>query len=443
MDKKMIGAVAVVVILVVAAVAVYLVAFNGEDNGTPSALDDAELKVYGNINGDRYIDDKDVNLIKQLIDDGKTAKDYPLADANQDSVLDSKDVDVVKDIIAGNSTTVWHINYHDTNGDGIMDEEIVSTKFPVSSAIMTGSTNSFLITYMLGIVDEIKGATYGSSVDAALFSNTYMNTDKVVKLGTSSTSITFEDGKAGSSDVIKTKNVTAVISDWNRTYLTNEDAFETANVDVIRVAAASLDPEVLTHSALLLGLLFQKIDRSVEYVELCTTVIDYVEDAIAGVSPVTAVASSMNGYISSEGSDYTQTVLLAGADFGASKLDFGGSTSAKIVDHPEFYTYDCQYVIHLRTAISYGQTDADLKTAWDTYTGYFSNWKYADSGQYIVSGTVPVPLRLAYTAAALHSDVVDIDKVNGFHQQFVDEFYDGLDFDISSMKFLITPADMA
>ena len=46
MDKKMIGAVAVVVILVVAAVAVYLVAFNGEDNGTPSALDDAELKVY-------------------------------------------------------------------------------------------------------------------------------------------------------------------------------------------------------------------------------------------------------------------------------------------------------------------------------------------------------------------------------------------------------------
>ena len=170
---------------------------------------------------------------------------------------------------------------------------------------------------------------------------------------------------------------------------------------------------------------------------------DYVQDAISSVPPVSAVASSMNGYISSEGSDYTQTVLLAGADFGASKLDFGGSTSAKIVDHPEFYTYDCQYVIHLRTAISYGQTDADLKTAWDTYTGYFSNWKYADSGQYIVSGTVPVPLRLAYTAAALHSDVVDIDKVNGFHQQFVDEFYDGLDFDISSMKFLITPADMA
>ncbi|MGN0137836.1 MAG: dockerin type I repeat-containing protein [Candidatus Methanomethylophilaceae archaeon] len=366
MDKKMIGAVAVVVILVVAAVAVYLVAFNGEDNGTPSALDDAELKVYGNINGDRYIDDKDVNLIKQLIDDGKTAKDYPLADANQDGKIDSKDIDVVKNIIAGKSTTVWHINYHDTNGDGVMDEEIVSTKFPVTAAIMTGSTNSFLITYMLGIVDEIKGATYGSSVDAALFSNTYMNTDKVVKLGTSSTSITFEDGKAGSSDVIKTKNVTAVISDWNRTYLTNEDAFETANVDVIRVAAASLDPEVLTHSALLLGLLFQKVNRSVDYVELCGTVMDYVQDAISGVPPVSAVASSMNGYISSEGSDYTQTVLLAGADFGASKLDFGGSTSAKIVDHPEFYTYDCQYVIHLRAAISYGQTDADLKKSWDT-----------------------------------------------------------------------------
>lgn len=442
MDKKMISAVAVVVILVVAAVAVYFVAFNGEDNGTPSALDDAELKVYGNINGDRYIDDRDANLIQQLIDDGKTAAEYPLADANQDGKIDSKDIDVVKNIIAGKSTTVWHINYHDTNSDGVMDEEIVSTKFPISSAIMTGSTNSFLITYMLGIVDEIKGATY-SSADKALFGDTYLNTDKVVKLGTSSSSITFEDGKAGSSDVIKTQNVTAVISDWNRTYLTNEDAFETAGVDVIRVAAASMDREVLTHSALLLGLLFQKVDRSVDYVELCGTVMDYVEDAISGVPPVSAVASSMTGYISSEGSDYTQTVLLSGATFGASKLDFGGSTSAKIVDHPEFYTYDCQYVIHLRTAISYGQTDADLKEAWDTYTAAFSNWKYADSGQYIVSGTIPIPLRLAYTAAALHSDVVDIDKVNDFHQQFVDEFYDGLDFDISSMKFLITPTDMA
>ena len=443
MDKKMIGAVAVVVILVVAAVAVYLVAFNGEDNGTPSALDDAELKVYGNINGDRYIDVKDANLIQELIDDGKTAAEYPLADANQDGVLDSKDVDVVDNIIAGKSTTVWHINYHDTNGDGIMDEEIVSTKFPVSSAIMTGSTNSFLITYMLGIVDEIKGATYGSTVDAALFGNTYMNTDKVVKLGTSSTSITFEDGKVGSSDVIKTQNVTAVISDWNRTYLTNEDAFEKAGVDVIRVASASMDREVLVHSALLLGLLFQKIDRSFEYVDLCTTVMDYVEDAIKDAKPVSAVASSMNGYISSEGSDYTQTVVRAGATFGAAALDFGGSTSAKIVDHPEFYTYDCQYVIHLRTAITYGQTPESNKEAWDTYTAAFEQWKYADSGQYIVSGTIPVPLRLAYTAAALHSDVVDIDKVDGFHQQFVDKLYDGLDFNISELKFLITPADMA
>lgn len=441
MDKKMIGAVAVVAILVVAAVAVYVVASDDEGNGVPSALADAELKVFGNINGDRYIDSKDANLIQELIDEKKTAEEYPLADANQDGKIDSTDVEVVKNIADGKKATVWHVNY--TNNDGQKIEEVVSTQFPVDAAITTGSSNTFLILFVLGIVDEIKGATYTNTVDEALFGSTYMNTDKVVKLGSSSTSITFEDGKAGASDVIQKEGVTAVVTDWNRGYISNEDAFEGAGVDVIRIAAASLERDVLTHSALLLGLLFQKIDRSVQYVDLCLDVMDYVENAIEGVTPVKGIASSMTGYISADGSDYTQTLVLAGGEFAATNVNFGGSTSAKIADHPEFFMCDCQYIIHMRTAVDYGQTADDLKDAWDSYTAKFSDWKYAETGQYIVSGTIPIPLRLAYTAAALHADLVDDKVIDNYHQQFVDNFYNGLEFDISSMDFLITPEEMA
>lgn len=86
-----------------------------------------------------------------------------------------------------------------------MNVELVSTTFPISSTIITGSANTFILLYTLGIVDEVKGASYSSTNDKWLFGDTYLDTSKVVKLGTSATTITFEDGKAGSSDVIQKK----------------------------------------------------------------------------------------------------------------------------------------------------------------------------------------------------------------------------------------------
>lgn len=442
MDKKaIIAMVGVVIILVIAAAA--LVVINNDDdvdNGTPTALADAELKVYGNINGDRVIDQRDVELIKQLIDDGATVDEYPLANANNDSVIDEKDVEVVEKIIAGESTTIWHVNYHDTDRDGAMDEEIVSTKFPISSAIMTGSTNSFLLMTMLDVVDEIKGASYYvSSVDKSLFGSTFLDESKVEKLGTSSTTIKLEDGKVGSSDLIAKENVTALISDWNRSYITNEADFEDAGIDVVRVAAASPEMAQIKHSALLIGLLFQKMDRVQEYLDLCEEVIDYVESAVQGVDTVLAVPSTSDGGISGENSDYTRILEIAGAKYAASSISAGGSNSIKISEHPEFYTLDCDYIVHIRTALNYEQEN--IAENYAKYTAYFSDWKNADTGQYMVSGNVPVPLRIAYAAAALHSDVIDLDKVNEYHQQFVDKFYNGLEFDISSMKFFVAPGD--
>ena len=70
MDRKVIYAIVIVAILVVASAAVYVV-YNrgGEDVGSPTEMEDAELKVYGNINGDRYLDESDSVLINQLIED--------------------------------------------------------------------------------------------------------------------------------------------------------------------------------------------------------------------------------------------------------------------------------------------------------------------------------------------------------------------------------------
>ncbi|MBO4798754.1 MAG: hypothetical protein J5494_08320, partial [Candidatus Methanomethylophilaceae archaeon] len=386
----------------------------------------------------------DAAIIDKLVERGRTAKDFPLADANQDNVLNADDARLVRDVAAGKPAVIWHVNYHDFNGDGTMDEELVSTKFPITSAISTGSTNTLVLEMMLGLADNIKGATYGNTNDAKLLGKTMLNTDRVERIGTSTMKIPFEDGKAGSTNIIAEKNVTAVIADWNRSYLTNEADFEKSNIDVVRVAAAAIDRETTTHTYMLLGLLFQKSERADQLLTLCMDVYDYVENSVKNSEKPKAVASSSNGSISSITSDYTQSVLTAGAEFPLGSIDFAGSSGLAIVEHPEVYLIDFPYLFHIRNQVSYDQSPESLQDAWDTATAPFKDWKYADSGQYVVCAIMPMCLRVAYVATVLHPDTVSIEKVNEFHQKLVDDFFDCKDhFNVSEMKFVLTPEEYA
>lgn len=445
MDKKMIYVLGVVVIILVAIASVYFIYNNGdEETDVPAGLDEAELKVYGNIDGNRVIDENDANMIRQLIENGATASEYKMADANNDGVIDEADLDVVNKVIAGESTTIWHVNQFDEDGDGNMDQPIVSTKFPITSAIAFGTGNNFLVTYALGIIDEIKGATISSSVDRGLYGDVYCDESKVVKLGTSSTSITFEDGQAGSSNVIAEENVTAVIANNNRSNLENEADFENAGIDVIRVAFASANPETMTHGVMLIGLLFQKVDKALQYVDFQMKVLDTVNAAIDDVrGTVSAIASSMTGYISVGDSDYKEYIELAGGSYGMDGHDFGSTTSIKIVDYPEVYTYGFDKIIHFRTAFNYGQTDETNQGYWDDYTSAFSDWEFADTEQYITGGSLPTSLRVAYAAVAMYPDQISLETIDALHMEFLEQFFPDSDLDIESMEFLLYSGNMS
>ena len=446
MDKKVLYAVVVVVVLIIAAAAAYIVISDrdGGSGGAVSDMDGAELKVYGNINGDRYLDAADATMIQQLIDDGATAEDYPLADANRDGVLDAADIEVIDKVAAGEKTVIWHINYHDTDGDGLMDQEVVSTTFPLTSVIISASSNIAMHLFSIGVIEEVKGAAYtDGTLDSTLYGDNYLDTGKVVKIGTSVTDIPFEDGKVGASDVIADQQVTALITDWNKNYVPNFQDFENAGVDVVRISCNSTNAEEMTHTAMLLGLLFQQTERAEQYLDLNLEILNYVKDAVVGEEPAKMVASSMNGRISSGTSDYTAIAVEAGGEFALTEVDFGTSASIKISEHPEVYTYDFDYIIHFRTSLSYDQTQEDIQTAWDTYTPAFSDWEHAETGQYLVSGSVASVLRVAYIATVLHPDCVDIDRVNELHQQMVDEFFNGVQIDVDSLKFVVSAADVA
>ncbi|MBR2255032.1 MAG: hypothetical protein IJ856_04360, partial [Candidatus Methanomethylophilaceae archaeon] len=91
-SNKIIAAIAIIVIVVVAVAAAVVLTKGDNTPAEQIEVNGAELKVFGNVNGDMVIDSKDVKELKSLVSDKALASEYPLADANQDGVIDSKDV---------------------------------------------------------------------------------------------------------------------------------------------------------------------------------------------------------------------------------------------------------------------------------------------------------------------------------------------------------------
>ncbi len=432
MNSKVIIAVAVVVVLVGAGAGAFFLMKGDDKKDKDYTMDGADLKVLGNANGDRTIDQSDVDLIKSYVNDSKEVKDYPLADANNDGVLDQSDIDLVTAIAAGQEAIVWHINYKDADGNGTMDTQLVSTKFPVSSTIISASANTAILCYLVGINEEVKGAAYsGTSMDKYLYEKTFRDTKKVTQVGTSATTIPIESGNIGSDKTISASNVSCLLTDWNKTYITNEDKFEAAHVDVVRVAASSFDPVVYTHSILLLGFLFQKEDIANKTLDLYNETYDNIKDAVSGIEKKhKAVASSMEGYVSSEDSDYTQFLVAAGAEFGLEGYNFGGSSAILVADNLGIYDttkYDFDYIVHVRTTLGYDTKTSTYASDWQKYTAAYARWQHSDTGQYLVSGVIPVPARIAYCAYAMYgAEVSDLslDWANDIHAKFI-QMYPG------------------
>ena len=139
--------------------------------------------------------------------------------------------------------------------------------------------------------------------------------------------------------------------------------------------------------------------------------INDVVSALSESQKKKAVASSMDGGLSSKDSDYTAICTAAGAEFGLDGYDFGGSSVIYVSDNLGVFdtrSYSFDNIVHIRTALTYGSTTAEVASYWATYANAMSLWEHAYDGQVLISGSIPVPCRVAYAAYAIyHSEVPD------------------------------------
>ncbi|AMH93754.1 transmembrane protein [methanogenic archaeon ISO4-H5] len=83
------------------------------DSSKTYAAVDTPMRVFGNVNGDMYLNEADVTALKALIDAGTwNSSTQPLADTNLDGVLDQKDVDRLNKFIKGEKTTMAYLDWN-------------------------------------------------------------------------------------------------------------------------------------------------------------------------------------------------------------------------------------------------------------------------------------------------------------------------------------------
>ncbi len=487
MDKKQVTVIAVVMVIIIAAAAAFAVTNNNSKTKYSAELtlldDDFSpcLMVYGNVNEDLTIDEKDVEALEKAIKDG-SASTLEFADANFDGKVDQDDVEYLKEIInatVDDPVTVKHLNRF-SDGDYWTESQ-----YPIDSFAMSASANMVMMMKYAGIKDEIKAIAYYSKIDDSLYSDyQYLFSDSTSKFDVNNSYEYLVGASAGYFakelvvNHINDDGITAIITaDNSSTYLagkgtktygmTEEEATD-LGLSVIRVAAAATDPASYLSDLALLNFFCQKDVSKIQSMtdwykktisdlnsKLTSNVGKKMDQVNIAVSSSTSYSKSSDGtistynYISSDTSDYTSAVVSAGGNFALKGYDFkGSSSSAKMTDLGKWLVdYDIDKLIVIKTGSGfswYGGTalTTGLTTVQNCALAFSDSEPYYNNEVYVLSGDMPVILRTVYAACILYPDLFTKEWADNLNVEHCTQFL-GLDEStVRSGQFYVSMADM-
>lgn len=279
-------AVAGIIIVVIAAIGIYLAigggdsdeSLGGEDsiNVTFEYNNDIRLAIFGNANGDDYLDESDIELLESIIA-GDVEYDPVLhcfADTNADGKLDQDDVDLLRTLVNGEEGTMYYWS---------AQEIVDSIDYPLGGNIGTHHMYAIDVLIILGLYDNVVGTSHQT------FQNS-IATDglRYPGMGTTIADVgsPWEDCEAA---------VNAGINVWidassstSRDYSTHTTIANAAglNLQVIRLNITTYDSgsPSMYGTILMLGVMFQCEEAAHEFIEWGDGVRDYINSAVSNLN---------------------------------------------------------------------------------------------------------------------------------------------------------------
>ncbi len=416
MKSTQIIAIVAVVVIAVAGVTTFLVLNDDSGDKTERIHIDTQLAVYGNANNDYNIDEKDRDIIQDIIDGKKSFADYPLADADRSGSIDSADLDIVNNVIAGKKTTLRIIDQID---------RIVKVEYPIDNVI---AVSSDICTFMAcsGFSDTVAGMVSSNiyaNIYQGMIDNGAENLEKSrVLSATSWAAIKDIDAKLYKNG----EGVGAVICDREKGFTDVEQELDDAGIPAIVIRAT--DPSKTLPGTLLIGFLLgpEHYKGCQDFVLACEEAMNDLNakvDKLPEEQKVKFLAMCSIRCTSGTESQYTQLGIHAG---GIPKTQIQGDTSPLLQTVDAITVYDdlIDKIVNFKTL---GCTNGKLSDTWEaSKINYVSNSAHFEDMAFI-NCSMPTTCRVLYVASFFYPDLIDRSYVDGFFQNIVDNYMSFLD----------------
>lgn len=425
MNNK-IAAIAIVAVLIIAGVSIAVIYSNSSgDEDSPSLASDTRLVIYGNANGDDYLDDNDVMYLQNVLN-GKN-EENKFCDTNCDGRIDQEDVNFLKAILDGTASEIY---YENLNGNIASVRQPVKTigadYWPIMYGIMaigatdiltwvdSGIYNSFSTNSIYRGLDVSNIKNFGSGFHEGYDFETIMSTH-------------FDAIVCGSEDIYFV-GIEDKFSDESKIDMIRLPFWEGGNVSsaVLTLAYLLGDSEYIENAHKFVD--FQ--DRIQKTIDNCISKVDN-KDTVLVTYLGSSTESSLEVEVECRGSGSYECSIIAGMNNLASYLNQEGKLSSDTM----YYNTDQEYVIGknpdwviiLGSGSGLFPNEDKLKTSYAVGAKYLNttnaakNNQIAVSGSGITSGTMQMNTAL-YIACTVYSDAFSDVDADAFLQEYIDNF---------------------
>jgi len=406
-STKLIAVVSVAIIVVAAIAAIVLMNNNVDDNGGDDSWQKVitgRLQVFGNANGDDYIDDDDLKAIDYFISSGSWDKSrYPYADASGDGKITGEDRAMVEKMIASEFVDVRYVN---GNGD------IRTAHYPITGLVV-GETVVHPIINATGAYDKAVALIGKSdSVDKNLNKNTY----NLPSVGTKSYSLDIEE-------LSKYPSVNAVFTPNTSTYDIIEEVLESIeSVSCIRINPEDSDRS--TQTILLVGFLTGHSDQADKIVAFYDKYNKMIADNVAKITDKKTTLTMYSYSMCGTGYYLTKNTVAAGAQ---NLSDFNDSNTKRIKDNSGWAAvekYQSEYIIQFNGLdMIWKPTVDEMKGEFEYYGQYCSLMRAYPVNYVVINKNIPDIARTAYVAQVLYPEVFGESFGDDLYKELVSVFY--------------------
>ncbi len=279
MDNKQIAIIAIVVVAIVAIAAAVVMTGNSKDDSGSDGYayeftfnQEVRLAVFGNVNGDDDIDQKDMELLKDIVNGkvlfDKTKNAY--ADVNADGVIDSKDIDALQKILDHEETTLY---YWDAAA------KIASVQWPIDKDKMKIATHHIYpidALIILGEYDKIMGTTNQS------FGNSITAEDRYPGVG--KTIVNIGEPNKGSPETLAASGANLFIAPWSNDYSKLETLIDNGlDMQIIMLPMSTNSSKIVDQygSLLILGFILDDMENAHKYIDWADGIEQKVAEGVA------------------------------------------------------------------------------------------------------------------------------------------------------------------